>query len=62
MLKTIFKAFSYRGTKVWNMFNNNINEAPSVSLRADSTDPLHAGYLQYALLNQDRYSWGTRNL
>ena len=22
------KAFSYRGTKVWNMFNNDINEAP----------------------------------
>ena len=24
------KAFSYRGTKVWNKFNNNIKEAPSV--------------------------------
>ena len=24
------KAFSYRGTKVWNKFNNNIKDAPSV--------------------------------
>ena len=23
------KAFSYRGTNVWNKFNNNINEAPA---------------------------------
>ena len=25
------KAFSYRGTKVWNTFNDNIKEAPSVN-------------------------------
>ena len=24
------KTFTYRGTKVWNKFNNNIKEAPSV--------------------------------